>query len=255
MNRYKTRWQIAVTREVAEEIAASEAATASPGMVLDPIRETKDVELLHCYTQSGGWAWWSDGRITGCPAEATGSRPNAPEAELQLRAELRARQCLSDAAIELITGCRGSDSGTPAVGWAQVARIDRIVECVPLLVGPRRPKHYHRLEVERLRVVYTDGATGTLYRTVEGYFEGYRYEVTAELPDDAPRIWIVSGEGDGPGHRERYDDPMTATALAARISRERAGGDRWCRVEIEAEGYGPAPAHVDDLVARGFVAP
>ena len=46
-------------------------------------------------------------------------------------------------------------------------------------------------------------------------------------------IWIVSGEGTGQGHRQRYEGAMTVLALEARLTRERCGGDRWARVEVE----------------------
>lgn len=52
-----------------------------------------------------------------------------------------------------------------------------------------------------------------------------------------PTIYIVSGEGER-GTRVPYTGTPTARALRARLTRDRCGGDRWARVEIDAEDGG-----------------
>ena len=47
---------------------------------------------------------------------------------------------------------------------------------------------------------------------------------------------IISGEGDGPGTIERYEGKRDAAAIRRRLSRERAGGDRWADAWIELPG-------------------
>lgn len=49
-------------------------------------------------------------------------------------------------------------------------------------------------------------------------------------------ILIASGEGTGPGTFERYHGAHTARALKARLTKERAGGDRWAELWIEQPG-------------------
>ena len=48
-------------------------------------------------------------------------------------------------------------------------------------------------------------------------------------------IWIVSGEGEQ-GTREQYSGKLTARALKLRLTRERRGGDRWARIEVQIDG-------------------
>jgi hypothetical protein len=47
-------------------------------------------------------------------------------------------------------------------------------------------------------------------------------------------IEIVSGEGET-GTAEKYTGAKTARAIRARLTKERAGGDRWARVTINGE--------------------
>ena len=47
---------------------------------------------------------------------------------------------------------------------------------------------------------------------------------------------IISGEGDGPGAIERYEGARAAKAIRSRLSRERAGGDRWAHAWIGGDG-------------------
>ena len=44
------------------------------------------------------------------------------------------------------------------------------------------------------------------------------------------KLYIISGEGEI-GTREEYAGKMTAHAIAMRLARERAGGDRWARCD------------------------
>ncbi len=46
---------------------------------------------------------------------------------------------------------------------------------------------------------------------------------------DGP-IYIVSGEGTGPGTRELYTGKRTQQALRTRLTRERWGSDRWAHI-------------------------
>jgi hypothetical protein len=48
-------------------------------------------------------------------------------------------------------------------------------------------------------------------------------------------IVIISGEGTGEGTREIYTGARTARALNARLRKERCGGQRWARVEVDGE--------------------
>ena len=49
-------------------------------------------------------------------------------------------------------------------------------------------------------------------------------------------IEIVSCEGDGPGTSEVYQGKRPSIrSLRARLNRERCGGDRWARVEIDGQ--------------------
>jgi len=47
---------------------------------------------------------------------------------------------------------------------------------------------------------------------------------------------IISGEGDGEGTIERYEGKREPAAIRSRLSRERAGGDRWADAWIEEPG-------------------
>jgi hypothetical protein len=51
-------------------------------------------------------------------------------------------------------------------------------------------------------------------------------------------IYIVSGEGEQ-GTSEVYEGATSVRALKSRITRERAGGDRWARIDVDS------PTHVD----------
>jgi hypothetical protein len=45
-------------------------------------------------------------------------------------------------------------------------------------------------------------------------------------------IYIVSGEGEGRGHVEKYNGKRTMRAIKSRLTRERCSGDRWARAEF-----------------------
>jgi len=69
----------------------------------------------------------------------------------------------------------------------------------------------------------------------------------------SPKIWIISGEGDGEGTRELYSGSVSARALKARLTRERSGGDRWARLEVELDGCPPErclPYQAVEMLAR-----
>ena len=62
-------------------------------------------------------------------------------------------------------------------------------------------------------------------------------------------ILIFSGEGDE-GTWERYEGSRTPKSIRSRLSRERAGGDRWASAWIEAPGmedagYPGVPVYVE----------
>ena len=57
-----------------------------------------------------------------------------------------------------------------------------------------------------------------------------RDEIASLLADGAP-LAIVSGEG-AQGTDEPYAGAPTVRAVLARLTRERAGGDRWARVQL-----------------------
>lgn len=61
-------------------------------------------------------------------------------------------------------------------------------------------------------------------------------------------IWIASGEGDGPGHRERYDGALTVRALKGRLTRERCGGDRWAHCLVETDTREPDACTPEDAI-------
>ena len=45
-------------------------------------------------------------------------------------------------------------------------------------------------------------------------------------------ILIISGEGSGPGVEEQYEGARTVRAIKARLTKERAGGDRWAKALV-----------------------
>ena len=47
-------------------------------------------------------------------------------------------------------------------------------------------------------------------------------------------IEILSGEGEN-GTREDYNGPKTVRAIRSRLTKERAGGDRWAVLIIDGE--------------------
>jgi hypothetical protein len=61
-----------------------------------------------------------------------------------------------------------------------------------------------------------------------------RDDIASLLANNFP-LEIVSGEG-AQGTCEPYNGALTVRAVLARLTRERAGGDRWARVQ-------PAPNH------------
>jgi len=63
-------------------------------------------------------------------------------------------------------------------------------------------------------------------------------------------IYIISGEGEQ-GTREVYKGKRTVRALKSRMTRERQGGDRWVRIEIEGERVTPEEAIYRTLAEEG----
>lgn len=58
--------------------------------------------------------------------------------------------------------------------------------------------------------------------------------ITDRLIGSAAAIEILSGEGEQ-GTRETYEGARTVKAIRARLTRERAGGDRWAILIIDGE--------------------
>jgi hypothetical protein len=52
------------------------------------------------------------------------------------------------------------------------------------------------------------------------------------LKDQNNLVYIISGEGTGEGHREKYHDVRTITAIKNKLTRERCNGDRWAKAII-----------------------
>lgn len=61
-------------------------------------------------------------------------------------------------------------------------------------------------------------------------------------------IVIISGEGEV-GTVEPYDGALTESALKERLTKERAGGDRWARLAVEIDDD---PEHNDGIIERGI---
>ena len=61
--------------------------------------------------------------------------------------------------------------------------------------------------------------------------------ITQAILDNAGRIEILSGEGEY-GTEQRYTGARTVRAVRARLTRERAGGDRWAILIVDNERIG-----------------
>jgi hypothetical protein len=57
-----------------------------------------------------------------------------------------------------------------------------------------------------------------------------------EIVKNAEEIEIISGEGER-GTSETYEGKKTVRAIKMRLTKERCGGDRWARVEIDGYEY------------------
>lgn len=64
-------------------------------------------------------------------------------------------------------------------------------------------------------------------------------------------VYIVSGEGTGPGTTETYTGTLSGRAIRARLKKERAGGDRWAYAMVETDTTHPRRVHDDDLDRLG----
>lgn len=62
------------------------------------------------------------------------------------------------------------------------------------------------------------------------------------------KIWVESGEGEGPWHRDEYTGKLSARALNARLAKERVNGDRKATLILETSSWGPGPASIDDVL-------
>ena len=58
--------------------------------------------------------------------------------------------------------------------------------------------------------------------------------INQAMIDSAEEIEILSGEGEE-GTREDYDGARTASAIKARLTKERCGGDRWAILILDGE--------------------
>lgn len=47
--------------------------------------------------------------------------------------------------------------------------------------------------------------------------------------ENAKKILVISGEGEGPGTVEAFEGRRTLRAIKARLKKERCGGQRWAR--------------------------
>jgi hypothetical protein len=134
-----------------------------------------DVEPLH-RNDPGGWVLWSDGKMTTAIGLHDATRPRS----------------LTQAAEQLITLARGSDSREPEVGWAALTEVQRVVERTVVEQGGPNG-YYQPRTVERIVVEMRDGSTQIWLQTTVGYFEGYQCEI---VPEPMPE---AETESPGPG--------------------------------------------------------
>ena len=66
-------------------------------------------------------------------------------------------------------------------------------------------------------------------------------------------IRVHSGEGYGPGHAEIFTGKRTARALKARLTKERAGGDRWAHLTLETGEHEEQHITAEEVEALCFV--
>lgn len=121
--------------------------------------QVDEVDLVHA---QNGWAVWSDGRVT------TG---------IGLPAWTRSIKGLSDAAAGMVSAIRGSDSGSPSVGWKAVLNVEQIIEETTELLGPGSGGHYAKPRAIRTVVALKGGEKVTWWIYTEGYSEGYAFEI------------------------------------------------------------------------------
>lgn len=141
---------VALDRHEAERLAAIDGKS---------LRVDESVEVVHA--REGDWALWSDGLIT--------TAIGLPRWAVQTRS-------LSTDAHDLISACRGSDSGAPSVGYAALIAVEQIERHETLSVGQSRGC-YARATVERLTTRLRDGSQRNFYTYSAGYCEGYAFEV------------------------------------------------------------------------------
>lgn len=147
--RYQTKWFVALCRVEAERQAKRDGTMQ--------IRKT-EADLVHC---DSSWALWSDGVITGT---------------IGLPKWVHAISSLTRDACKLISAVWGSDSSTPAIGWALLTQIAEITNEETVDTGVARG-HYAPACIERITARLVDGSSIIIYSYSEGYPEGYRFEL------------------------------------------------------------------------------
>ena len=112
-----------------------------------------------------GWALWSDGELT--------TSAGLPKWTRELRG-------VSPDAASLADQLRGSDSGSPGVGWAAVFGVEKILRVEPV-THARQVSAYYGLKVEALTVRLVGGEEVVWWRFMEGYGDGYACELHGSL--------------------------------------------------------------------------
>jgi hypothetical protein len=151
MARFLTRRYVAVTWAEALRLAALD------GTPWAEIHESEEAYLLH---REEWWAWWSDERLTTAISLPSSLCP----------------QGLSPAAVELISEVWESYAGTPACGWATLARVEEVLSR-ERLPQPENADGYDWVALERLTVRFTDGSEGVLQCCYRGYNGGFECQI------------------------------------------------------------------------------
>lgn len=112
-----------------------------------------------------GWALWSDGELT--------TSSGLPKWTRELRG-------VSPDAAALANQIRGSDSGSPGVGWAAVFAVEKILGSAPV-THARQVSAYYGLKVDALTVRLVGGEEVVWWRYQEGYGDGYACELHGSL--------------------------------------------------------------------------
>jgi len=177
--RYITNWYVTVDADEANRLC--EIDHTAP----ERLRVTEGVQVIH----NRGFAAWSDGKITKTISGAPNFYGIAP--------------CAS----KIINDLRGSDTGEANLpgGMGRLMQIVEIGEWKSLAKGGDRGV-YAAAEVEWTEVVYTDETRQTLYSYSEGYFEGYAFDVYANLNEAMARLGSQIGPQGLSGFNSEFFD-------------------------------------------------